>query len=42
MIREECVLVEPMGGMRNTYKILVEEPERKRPFGRISLDEAVI
>ena len=41
-IREECVLVETMGGVRSTYKILVEEPEQERPLGKISLDEALI
>jgi hypothetical protein len=41
-IREGFVLVEPMGVMRSTYKVLVEEPERKRPLGRIGLDGAVI
>jgi hypothetical protein len=30
-----------MGGMGSAYKILVEEPERKRPLGKTGLDGKV-
>jgi hypothetical protein len=40
-IREGFILLEPVGGI-STHKILVEEPERRRPLGRIGLDGAVI
>jgi hypothetical protein len=31
-----------MGEMRNTFKILVGIPERKRPLGRLVEDEKII